>query len=438
MKKTDFTGTRQVFAFTIGQYLKNKSMLAMLLIMVIMSGVSMFAMTSSMSTGSDIADSYYDLGFDEIAVVNETNLDIRFDEISAYSPDLAGISVTEAQFGLADGGTDLEIPIKTVYVVITESEGKPQINIDNPHGSATDYGLDLVTASAANAVNLASYRAAGVTDDQLAALNAPIYTNIDFTEVPAAPDDSVVENEGYFGLSYLYSIVVLMLVMFSTSFIVQSIVEEKASKLVELLMVSVKPLALILGKILATMCFMLVAMLALVVGVVGSGALLSFFYETTLTDIIASSGLELSAAGMGIGAVIAAVVSIFLGYLTFSIIGGIAGACCSTLEDSSSATGTVAMLTLLGYMTALFLPMFGSSAAVKVCSLLPIISVFTAPVAYASGVIGIGLLLVSWLIQGGVLVFLAAFASKVYSTLIIHKGNRIKLKQLINIAKGGA
>lgn len=437
MKKTDFTGTRQVFSFTIGQYLKSKSMLAMLIIMVLMSGVSMFAMTSSMTTGENIADSYYDLGFDEIAVINETSLDIRYDEITAYSPDLADIPVIEAQFSFADGGADLEIP-KTVFIIITESDGKPQINIDNSRGLADSYALDLVAAAAANAVNLASYRAAGITDEQLTALNAPIYTGIEYTEVPTTPDDSIVEGEGYFGLSYLYSIVVLMLVMFSTSFIVQSIIEEKASKLVELLMVSVKPLALILGKILATMCFMLVAMLALVVGVVGSSTILSIFYETTLADIIASSGLKFSTAGMGVGAIISAVISILLGYLTFSIIGGIAGACCSTLEDASSATGTVAMLTLLGYMTALFLPMFGSSAAVKVCSLLPIISVFTAPVAYASGVIGIGLLIVSWLIQGGVLVFLASFASRVYSTLIIHKGNRIKLKQLLKIAKGGA
>ena len=96
------------------------------------------------------------------------------------------------------------------------------------------------------------------------------------------------------------------------------------------------------------------------------------------------------------------------------------------------------MLTLLGYMVALFLPMFGSSAAVKVCALLPIISVFIAPVAYASGVIGIGMLLISWLIQCAIIALLAAFASRVYSTLIIHKGNRIKLKQLLKIAKGGA
>ena len=437
MKKTDFTGTRQVFAFTIGQYLKSKSILAMLILMVIMSGVSMFAMTSSISTGSDIADTDYELGFDEIAVVNESTLPVRLDDISSYSPDLEDIGITEAQFSFADGGADLEIP-KTVYIIITESDGKPQINIDNSRGLADSYALDLVTSAAINAVNLAAYRAAGVTDEQLAALNAPIYTNIGFTEVPSSPDDSLVEDEGYFGLSYIYSIIVLMLVMFSTSFIVQSIVEEKASKLVELLMVSVKPLALILGKILATMGFMLVAMLALVVGVVGSSTILSVFYETTLTDIISSSGLEISAAGMGVGALLAAMFSILLGYLTFSIIGGIAGACCSTLEDSGSATGTVAMLTLLGYMVALFLPMFGSSAAVKVCALLPIISVFIAPVAYASGVIGIGMLLISWLIQCAIIALLAAFASRVYSTLIIHKGNRIKLKQLLKIAKGGA
>ena len=61
--------------------------------------------------------------------------------------------------------------------------------------------------------------------------------------------------ETKFAVQYVYSILVMLISIMSASYIARAIVEEKASKLVELLMVSVRPLALILGKILAVMVF---------------------------------------------------------------------------------------------------------------------------------------------------------------------------------------
>ena len=53
-----------------------------------------------------------------------------------------------------------------------------------------------------------------------------------------------------FTVQYAYAIVVLMLCLFSSAYVVRAIAEEKSSRLVELLMVSVRPLALLLGKVL--------------------------------------------------------------------------------------------------------------------------------------------------------------------------------------------
>ena len=61
-----------------------------------------------------------------------------------------------------------------------------------------------------------------------------------------------------FAIQYGYSIVVMILCLLSASFIIRCIVTEKDSKLIELLMVSVSPLALLLGKILAVMTYVLI------------------------------------------------------------------------------------------------------------------------------------------------------------------------------------
>lgn len=45
-------------------------------------------------------------------------------------------------------------------------------------------------------------------------------------------------------------------------------------------------------------------------------------------------------------------VSLALGYLTMSIIGGVAGACCSGMEEAGEATGPVMLLTMAGYLAS--------------------------------------------------------------------------------------
>jgi hypothetical protein len=42
--------------------------------------------------------------------------------------------------------------------------------------------------------------------------------------------------------------------------------------------------------------------------------------------------------------------------------------------------------------------------------------------------------LVSWLLQAAVVALLAAFGARVYGALLIHRGNRIKFRQLFRIA----
>ena len=79
-----------------------------------------------------------------------------------------------------------------------------------------------------------------------------------------------------------YSIFVLMLCTFVSSYIIQKVIEEKASKLAELLMVSVKPLAMLLGKILAVMTYVFGLIVSLLAVMVASYAVTGRFADTSV------------------------------------------------------------------------------------------------------------------------------------------------------------
>lgn len=105
------------------------------------------------------------------------------------------------------------------------------------------------------------------------------------------------------------------------------------------------------------------------------------------------------------------------------------------MEDMGPANTIVALLALGGYMAAIFTAIIGSRALLVVCSLLPFISIFIAPISFASGVIGLPLLCLSWLLQIAVIIALSVFGARVYGALIIYRGSRIKLGQLFRIAR---
>ncbi len=430
MKRSDLRGTGQVLRFTLVQYLKSKSTVSMLIVMFLLSAVCMFTLGMSAQSAENISPE--DTAVESLSVCNFTSLDIRTEDIAALLPETSVI----LNNALSDASAAADIEIS--------DDGSYTIDLRCPAGA-----YPTVYTALQNALRLAHYRASGITEQQLSAALTPITVNTDYIGNILEGEGGFEFNEAHFALSYGYSIIVMMLTLFSASYIIRSVAEEKDSKLVELLMVSIKPLSLILGKILATMVFVLISLGTLLVGFGVTAGAMSLLLDTS--DILASADLSAALGSIGISAASGAdmiigilllipvfLVSILLGYLTFSLIAGISGACCSTINDINSASGAVSIISIVCYMIALFVPMM-PNAAITVFSLLPFISVFCAPVSFVTGAVGFGTVALSWLLQSAVIVLLALFCSRVYGALIIYRGNRVKLGALLSLArkKGG-
>lgn len=405
----DLSGTGQVYRFTLSQLLKSRANRVTLIIMVLLAAVSM-PLTALL--GGETPETSDTAGLASVRVDNRTDLALDFSG-DAYWAD--------TDFSADAGEPD-------AVVTVTGDETGYQVAVN---GSETaDAGeLSQLAEAARQAVRDACLRAAGLSSRQLEALTAS-----------TGEEDS---HEEGFWVQYGYSILAMILCLMSASYVIRAVVEEKDSRLVELLLVSVKPMALLAGKILAVMAFTfgwLLAMLAglgvscgLTAGLMGPGVL-----QKQLSGLLAAVPRVQEDLWQAAGVLLVLLVSLGLGYLTMSLIGGVAGACCSGMEEAGEATGPVMLLTMAGYLASCVVGAVPSGPVAVFSTLCPIVSIFCAPVQFAGGNVSIWLVLASWVIQAAVIWGLLTLASRVYAGLIVHRGSRVKLRELMSMAKGGA
>lgn len=406
--RSEFQGTGAVFRFTLAQYLKSKSNIATMLLMIVLVAGGLFLAAWSMSSAQDVST------VQRVSLVNRTGVPLSVSEIAAADASLANL--IEAAPDQAQATITIE-QRGGAYLVEAAGEELPSDEIRTLENAA-----------------LAAFETARRGDLGYSGRGMSVY---DYDESLKKTEEGP-GFEGRFLVGYGYAIIVMILAMLSTSYIVRSVVEEKASKLVETLMVSVKPLALILGKILASMCLVVIQMLVLIL--CGAGSVLAakaVLGETALTAMLDGFGLLSILDKLDGLSLYAAMFSILLGFLTFALIGALSGCCVDKMEDMGSANSVVMLLAMAGYLIGTTVSSAQGSAAV-VFSVLPLVSVFVAPAKYLMGDIGMGTLALSWLVQLLVIALLALLSKKVYTSLLMRSG-RVRFKALLRMArKGGA
>ena len=405
----DLSGTGQVYRFTLSQLLKSRANRVTLIIMVLLAAVSM-PLTALL--GGETPETSDTAGLASVRVDNRTDLALDFSG-DAYWAD--------TDFSAGAGEPD-------AVVTITGDETGYQVAVVGSE-SAHAGELSQLAETARQAVRNACLQAAGLSSRQLEALTAS-----------TGEEDS---HEDGFWVQYGYSILAMILCLMSASYVIRAVVEEKDSRLVELLLVSAKPMALLAGKILAVMAFTfgwLLAMLAgfgvscgLTAGLMGPGVL-----QKQLSGLLAAVPRVQEDLWQAAGVLLVLLVSLGLGYLTMSLIGGVAGACCSGMEEAGEATGPVMLLTMAGYLASCVVGAVPSGPVAVFSTLCPVVSIFCAPVQFAGGNVSFWLVLASWAIQAAVIWGLLTLASRVYAGLIVHRGSRVKLRELMSMAKGGA
>ncbi len=420
ISRKDFTGTGKVYCFTLSQMLKGKANVITLVILLVLAVVSIPVMTLLMggekTASSDITSVYvkndtgYQLALEDVPIINDAFADTSFTEV-AEEKKIGDIGASEMYLHLDRKADSFEIEAVT-------AETK----------SFSDAEVTQCTEIFSMLLDEARYAQQEATPQQIAVLTGGYSIR---TETVSEFLESGEEEDNFdarFGVQMAYSIFVLMLCTFVSSYIIQKVIEEKASKLAELLMVSVKPFAMLLGKILAVMTYVFGLIVSLIVVIGGSYMITGRFIDTSvITEQFAAMGINAESFRISPAAGLVLFVSVLLGYLTVSLFSGLIGTGCSTTEDVEPANMTVVMLVLIGYLAAVIAVAVDTPAINTAVTLIPVVSIFCAPTYYITGSIGIGMVALSWLIQLIVIVLLAYVCAKVYRDLMMYRGNRLKL-----------
>lgn len=425
-------GTRQVFSFTLRQFFRSRANNISLLVSLLVILASMPVMTY-VQGGRAESDAPLRAAVSAVALDNRSDLPLSAADLAR---DDYWAAVT-----LLDGGSDAA----DITACVSGSGGAYSVSITGEAGQAD---TDALRAAVVSLVEEARLAAAGITAEQLDILWSDYQVVLPGAAAPEealAPDELSGEEGGLtdgFWVQYGYAIVVMMLCLLSSSYVIRAVMEEKGSKLVELLLLSVQPLALLTGKILAAMVYTFGMLLLMVCAWAGSLAITAAIFGADAVGGILSvlRGVLPSLQTDPVHLLVLGLVlllSLLLGYLTMSMVGGLSGACCGSMDDMGSAAGTVTMVTMAGYLGACVVSALPGRAVAVFSALCPVLSIFCAPVQYVRGNIGGWLLLLSWLIQALLVAALAWLSARVYADLIIHRGNRIKMKELLRMAGSG-
>ena len=361
MRKSELAGTGQVFAFTLTQHYKSKATIITLAIFLLfaLASVPILSLLSGPTANSTAGiDSAVVPGTDQptanaedfaflktVYIQNDTDLPVSAAALAALDPTLGEVSWLDA--------ADLSIVAEDAScagIQITGAAGQYDVTVSAaPDTLLSESVLDTLGAVLRDAVYSAALETAGISGTQLETVFAD-WSVTTQTQAEWAQEENSYGFDVLYGVNYGYALIMMFLCMMSTSYILSALVEEKASRLVEVLLVSVQPLALIAGKILAVMAWMTMEVLLLIGGFGLSCLLAPLLPGISSFNVLAGNagfGTFLSSLDWTLAPIL--LFSLILGYATFSLLGGLFGSGCSSTEDTTGASLGVTMLVPVSY-----------------------------------------------------------------------------------------
>ena len=258
----------------------------------------------------------------------------------------------------------------------------------------------------------------GLSTEQLIELNTPFNVNTIETDENAAQGNQFVV--------MLISLGLFMAIHFFAYQVSSSITTEKTSKIMETLITSTKPTAIITGK---TIGAGIVGLLQVVIiGVTAVISAIAFLPEGALEGILDMSNITPLLA-------VVTVIYFILGYFLFAFLYALTGSTVSKPEDINSANSPIAFIEIAGFYLAYFSMMNPSSNINVLASILPISSPFSMPFRVMMGTATNTELLVSLLILVITIMLIAKISIKIYSSAILNYGTKLNLKDMLRLYK---
>lgn len=436
------TGWKDVYLFTLKQKVKGKGFKITTIILVLLALVSMpivsFFTDKDESTSidslyvvvniSDVDNEKFINDLSEITKENElyTNINYLHTELS-YEEISKEIEQGDKEYKKMAVFISYSEQGMIVQYLYGKSTGVSQADVNNYKEFFSGQLTDIL-------VNNLS-----ITTQQYDYINTPIKKEV----VQLGEKGEIINSEGTVPLSmplyglgcFIFAIFAFVLSINAES-ITTSIITEKSSRVIEYIMISIRPMAIVVGKVLSMLTITFLEIIVVVLGFLLSISISPGGTPIWLKEVIINTGLN-QISGI---ALVLAIIIFILGFLLYSIIAALLGATVSKIEEASEATKIYMIFMFIGiYMSIalIMLQMFGMNVEIyeKIVFLVPFSAAVALPFYLIIGKASIAIAFISLVIIIICLVLLVMFVSRVYGYILYHNGSTIKLKELFKISK---
>ena len=383
-----------------------------------------------------------------IAVIDESGLVLpRLESDADVEFEAAGLSVEEARRELTD-----RFGVLWIGADVLSNPGDVKLYANSSSSLTLEEGLSRRIEEVLEAEKLKRYdieNLAQILDEVKTTVTIQTFRNDESQEEDAQAKSSAVSAFMGFGLG----MVLYMFLLIYGAMVMQSVIEEKNSRVLEVVVSSVRPFDLMMGKILGIACVAVVQILLWAVLVVGIGALV--MPRLMPADLMAnaqamqSGALDTASAAAAAGVdpgmlhavatamdfgYVAAILSYLLlflvgGYLLYSAMFAAVGSSVDNIQDAQQLQTPIMIPIVLGFFVAMSVMNDPNSSVAFWFSIIP----FTSPVVMMARIpcgIPAWEILLSLVLLYASFVVMVWLAAKIYRVGIFMYGKKPSFKEL--------
>lgn len=233
-----------------------------------------------------------------------------------------------------------------------------------------------------------------------------------------ALDPAPERDGGQIAAGYVAGILLFLALQTTAQLVSQGVVEEKSTRVVELLLSTIRPWQLMAGKVTGIGVIGLLQVVAVITAAAGTALALG---------LLDTSSLDL-------GATIAwALVWFVVGFITYSLALAALASLVSRQEDVASVTAPVLVLMVIPYMIGISIaPWDPTNPIVVVLSYIPFAAPMVMPMRIALGTVETWEVIASLGLSLAVIPMLVWGAGRIYSNAVLRTGARVRLREALH------
>ncbi len=232
-----------------------------------------------------------------------------------------------------------------------------------------------------------------------------------------ALDPAPERDGGQIAAGYVAGILLFLALQTTAQLVAQGVVEEKSTRVVELLLSTIRPWQLMAGKVLGIGAIGL-AQVVVVIGAAAGTALALGLLDTSSLDLGTT--------------VVWALAWFALGFVTFSLALAALASLVSRQEDVASVTAPVLLLMIIPYVIGISIaPWDPTNTIVVVLSYVPFAAPLVMPMRIALGTVETWQVLASFALSAALVPVLVWAAGRIYSNAVLRTGARVSLRDAL-------